>query len=113
MPTGTSPQRRRRPATTPEAREQQLIALAVDTVEERMRTGKASAQEYVHFLKLATEREQLEREKLRNENQLRLAQIDQMASNARLEETYKNALEAMRSYQGVTETQEPVHHGDF
>lgn len=97
---GSTQSHRRRPATTPEAREQQMIALAVDSVEERMRSGKASAQEYVHFLKLATEREQLEREKLRKENQLREAQIEQMASSARVEELYKTALEAMRAYGG-------------
>ena len=39
------------PAMSEEAREKQMIALAVDSVEERMRTGKASASEYVYYLK--------------------------------------------------------------
>lgn len=93
---------RRRPATTPEAREQQMIALAVDAVEKRIRKGTASAQELTHYLKLASSREQLEQEKLRKENQLREAQIEQMASAARVEELYKSALEAMRAYGGQT-----------
>jgi len=106
-PKASSPKpRRRAPAPTPEAREKQMIALAVDSVEERMRSGKASAQEYVHFLKLATEKEELEKEKLRKENQLREAQIEQMASNARVEELYKSALDAMRAYGG----QEPIEY---
>lgn len=91
---------RRRPATTPEAREQQLIALAVDAVEARIRKGTASAQELTHFLKLASSREQLEQEKIRKDNLLREAQIEQLASGARVEELYKEALEAMRAYGG-------------
>jgi NCAIR mutase (PurE)-related protein len=77
-----------------------MIALAVSSVEERMRSGKASAQEYVHYLKLASSREQLEQEKLRKENLLREAQIEQMAAQARSEETYRQALDAMRAYTG-------------
>jgi len=100
---------RRRPATTPEAREQQLIALAVDEVEKRMRSGRASAQEYVHFLKLASSREALEQEKIRHENLLKEAQIEQMASNARLETVYAEALEAMRRYSGQTHETSDFH----
>src|SRR5690242_8296071 len=91
---------RRRPATTPEAREQQMIALADALAERQLREGTASAQVITHYLKLGTTREQLEQEKLRKENQLREAQIEQMASAARVEELYKSALEAMRAYGG-------------
>jgi chorismate synthase len=93
---------RRRPATTPEAREQQMIALADALAERQLREGTASAQVITHYLKLGTTREQLEQEKLRKENLLREAQIDQMASAARIEELYSKALDAMRSYGGQT-----------
>ena len=99
---------RRRPATTPQAREQQMIALAVDAVEKRIRNGTASAQELTHYLKLASSREELEQEKLRKENQLREAQIEQLASAARVEELYKSALEAMRAYGGQTSADDHV-----
>ena len=36
--------RRRRPATTPEARENEMIALAHDLAEEQIRAGHASSQ---------------------------------------------------------------------
>lgn len=42
------------PATTPEARENQLIALAVDLAEKQMREGTASAQVITHYLKLGS-----------------------------------------------------------
>lgn len=97
---------RRRPATTPEAREQQMIALADALAEKQLREGTASAQVITHYLKLGTSREQLEQEKLRKENQLREAQIEQMASSARVEELYKEALEAMRAYGGQVQVDE-------
>lgn len=95
-----NPTPRRRPATTPEARERQMIALADQLAEKQLREGTASAQVITHYLKLGTSREQLEQEKLRKENALREAQISQMESAARVEELYRQALEAMRSYGG-------------
>lgn len=96
----SEPAPRRRPATTPESREQQMIALADALAERQLREGTASAQVITHYLKLGTSREQLEQEKLRWENQLKSAQIEQMASAAKIEELYSKALEAMSSYQG-------------
>ncbi len=89
------------PALTTEAREQQLISLAVDCVEQRMLNGTASAQEYVHFLKLATTKQQLELEKIRNENELLKAKKEALESSKRTDEMYSKAIAAMRSYTGV------------
>ena len=55
-----SPRKKRRPALSPEARENQLIALAVDLVEQRLIDGTASSQETTHFLKLGSTKNQLE-----------------------------------------------------
>lgn len=77
-----------------------MIALADALAEKQLREGTASAQVITHYLKLGTTREQLEQEKLRKENMLREAQIEQMASAARVEELYSKALDAMRSYSG-------------
>lgn len=103
-----SPGKQRAPALTPEARENQLIALAVDCVEERMRTGKASAQEYIHFLKLATTKEQLEVEKLRRENELLVAKRESLEASNRMEELYTAAMAAMKSYSGTSEDENPA-----
>lgn len=90
----------RPPATTPDGRERQLIAAAVDLAEEQIRSGTASAQVITHFLKLATVREKLEQKRLENENRLLEAKVESLASAARVEELYKNALAAMKSYAG-------------
>jgi hypothetical protein len=96
--------RKSRPATTPEAREQQLVALAYDLAEKQMRDGSASSQVITQFLKLGSSREYLEQEKLRVENELGKAKVEAMASAKRVEELYGKALNAMRSYAG----QEPL-----
>lgn len=93
-------QTRRRPATTPEGQENQLVSLAYDAVEKRIRDGNASAQELVHFLKLGSTRERLEQERLQRENLLLAAKVEAMASASRIEELYKGAIDAMRSYSG-------------
>ena len=66
----TEPTTKRRPALTPEAREKQLIALAVDLAEKQLIEGTASAQVISHFLKLGSSKETLEKEKLEEENKL-------------------------------------------
>lgn len=93
---------RHRPATTPEARENQMVALAVDLVEKQLREGTASSQVISHYLKLGSSREKLEQERLAGENRLIEAKIDQLASAKRIEDLMGEALNAMRSYKGET-----------
>lgn len=92
--------KKRRPALTPEARENQMIALAVDLAEKQLMEGTASSQVITHYLKLATTRERLEKEKLEKENELLKAKTEAIESAKRVEELYSNALKAMRSYRG-------------
>jgi hypothetical protein len=90
----------RPPATTPDGRERQLIAAAYDLAEEQMRDGSATAQVITHFLKLGTEREKLERQRLVGENQLLEAKVKSIASSSKSAELYEKALAAFTSYKG-------------
>lgn len=92
--------KRMRPALTPEAREQQLVALAVDLVEQQLLDGTASSQVITHYLKLGSIREKLEREKLEEENKLLRAKVDAIKSAEKQEELYAQALKAMSRYSG-------------
>lgn len=92
---------RRPPATTPEAREQQLIALAVDEAERQMRVGEASSQVITHFLKLGSSREQKEQRRMELEAELLVKKVDAMDSAKRVEELYDEAIRAMRNYGGM------------
>lgn len=98
--TSTTETNRRRPALTPEARESQMIAYAMDLVEQRLLDGTASSQETTHFLKLATARSRIEQERLELENQLIKAKTEQIQSQKHVEELYAEAIKAMREYGG-------------
>ncbi len=89
-----------RPALTPEARENQMIALAMDLVEERLRNGTASSQETTHFLKLATRSEKINQQLAEKDLELKEAKRQAIQSQARIEELYANALKAMQRYSG-------------
>lgn len=91
---------KRRPALTPEARENQMIALAVDLAEKQLMEGTASSQVITHFLKLGSSKAELEREKLAMENELIRAKTESIQSQKKMEEVYLNALNAMKRYSG-------------
>lgn len=93
-------QPRRRPATTPKARENQLVALAVELAEKQLSDGTASAQVITHYLKLGSSREKLEQERLIRENELLVAKVEGLASQAKVEEMYRDAISAFKSYSG-------------
>lgn len=87
-------------ATTPEGRENQLVADAFDLAQRQLREGTASAQVISHFLKMGSTREQLEQERLKRENILLEAKAESMESAKNMEVLYVNAIAAMRSYSG-------------
>ena len=92
--------KRRRAASTPEGRENQLIGYAVDLVEQRLLNGTASSQEVTHFLKLGSSKARLEREKMLRENELLRAKTESIQSAKKIEELYQDAMKAMRDYRG-------------
>lgn len=96
----SKPVRDIKPALTPEARENQLISLAVDLAEKQLLEGTASSQVITHYLKLGSMREQVEREKLRRENELLAAKAEAVKAADRRDELYKEAINAMRRYSG-------------
>ena len=99
-PASTTTRRAPRPATTPEARENQLISMAIDLVEQRLIDGTASSQETTHFLKLASSKARIEKEKLELENELIKAKTESIQSSKRIEELYIDAINAMKRYSG-------------
>lgn len=104
--TNNSSTKKRRPALTPEARENQLIALAVDLVEKRLIEGTASSQETTHFLKLASSKARIEKEILERQKDLITARTEALQSQKRVEELYAEAIKAMRRYSGQGDNNE-------
>ena len=89
-----------RPALTPEARENQLISLAVDLAEKQLREGTASSQVITHYLKLGSTKERIEKEILEKQKDLIDAKTQNLKSIERQEQMYADALRAFRGYSG-------------
>ena len=87
-----------RPALTPEARENQMISLAMDLSEQQLRNGTASSQLITEFVKRGSTKARLEQEILEEQKELIEAKTQSLQSAQRIEELYANALDAMRNY---------------
>ena len=96
----SEPVKKIRPALTPEARENQMISLAVDLAEKQLQEGTASSQVITHELKLGSMREKLGREKLAEENKLLRAKTKSIEEAADMKDLYVNAIKAMARYSG-------------
>ncbi len=111
--TSKDTQKKMRPAITPEARENQMIALAVDLAEKQLIEGTASSQVITHYLKLATTKEKIEREILEKQKELIVAKTENLQSAKKIEELYSNALKAMQNYSGQTCSMEDDEDDDY
>jgi len=95
--------RRQAPGKTIQSRENQIIRLAYDLAEKRIKNGTATSQEVTHFLKTGSIVTQLEKAKLEKENELLKAKTEALQSQKRVEELYANAMKAFRTYSGQEE----------
>ena len=96
-----------RPAISPEARENQMISLAMDLAEQQLRDGTASSQLITEFVKRGSTKARLEKEILKEQKEFMAAKTESIQSAKRVEELYANALNAMRRYSGQGEEDEP------
>lgn len=104
----TIPTQRSRRARSLERREDQLIALAYDLVEERIRNGTATSQETVEFLRRGSTKARLEKEIMEENVKYLKARTEAMESAKRVEELYGEAMKAFRSYQGTPEGKDEI-----
>lgn len=98
--TPSNPSPRNRPALDPDARQNQLIALAVDCAEKQLRDGTASSQVITYYLKQSSREMQLKIEQQEEEIKLLRAKTEQLKSEKRSEELIEEALKAFKNYAG-------------
>ena len=89
-----------RTALTPEARENQLMSLATDLVEQRLRDGTASSQEVSTIIRLCSTKARLENEILELNKKLIAAKTEAVESSKDLKQMYQDAVKAMKRYSG-------------
>ena len=109
----TKPKKREPKALTPEARENQLIALAYDRAEQRLRDGTATSQEITHFLRLGSSREKLEQEFTKEKIEPSKAKKEMCESAKHIEELYTKAIDAMKLYGGYGGTEDGTEEDVF
>lgn len=91
---------KRKKALSPEARENQMIAYATNLAEKQLREGTASSQVIVHYLKLGSSKERLEKQLLSEQVKLAEAKTELIQSTQKIEQLYSDAIDAMRRYTG-------------
>lgn len=91
-------ERESRAALTPEARESQLVNLAVELAEQQLRDGTASAAVMTHFLKLGTKKEHLERQILEKQSALIEAKASSLNKDKDSDSLAREAIEALKGY---------------
>lgn len=96
------------PGRTIESREGQIISLAYDLVEERIRKKTATSQEVTQFIKAGSVQAQLEKQKFIKEIELLTAKTESLKSQKNVEKLYKNAMVAFKSYSGQEVTEEDL-----
>lgn len=97
-----------RPAKTPEARENQLISMAWDRMEERVANGTATGGELLQIVKMGSMKERLDREMTAKKIELMQAKKEALESAKRIEELYGEAITAFRRYNGIFHDEDDV-----
>lgn len=88
------------PQMTPQAMENQLVAMAYESARNRIANGTASAQEIVYFLKLGSPRSKFELANLEAQNRLLEAKTESIETEKNVEVLYNDVVKAMRVYSG-------------
>jgi len=98
--TNENPPRRTRKALTEEAREKQMISLAVNLAEEQLKNGTASSQIITHYLKLGSTKEKIEQDLLKQQAELAKAKVENLKIMRNTEKLAEDAIKAMLTYRG-------------
>lgn len=104
--------RRSRHASTVEGYEDQMISLAMRRAEEKLRDGTASNSMILHFLKLGSTKERLEKEMLTEQIELTKAKTEAVRSAKEMQSLYDEAIKVFKEYNGQS-TDEEVEGGEL
>lgn len=88
-------------SSTPEGRENELIDMAYNEVARRIANHEATSAELVHFLRMGSEKERLERSKIESEMELQRAKTVAIEEGRSMEAIAAEAIAAFKRYSGV------------
>ena len=93
--------RRRSPAKTPEERETLLISKSLNLIERQIEDGSVSSTVLAIYAKAGTERDRLEKDRLRNENEVLKKKVETMEAAVDVKNLMVDALDAFKGYSGA------------
>lgn len=105
-PVETPTERREPPAFTVEGRFDQLVSLAVDLAEERLRDKSASNQLISEIIRYGSQKEKLTREKIQMETQMLAAKADALRAQETSAQLLQEAMKAMTEYSPTRDDEE-------
>lgn len=82
-------------------------------VEQRIENGTASSQETTYFLKMGSQKERCELEKLKSENELLKEKTNSLKKEQLTLEMFEEAMKKMSRYQGHFEESEEDEEDDY
>lgn len=98
--------RRRSHAKTPEERESILIAKSLNLIERQIDDGTVSSTVLSIYAKAGTERDRLEKERLRNENDVLRKKLETMEAAIDVKNLMEDALNAFKGYSGQSDDED-------
>lgn len=100
------PKQKLKPVRSNEARENQMINLAINLAEQQLMNGTATSQVITHYLKLGSTKERIEKEILEKQKELLVAKTEALRSSQRLEELYSKAIDSLKTYSGRADNED-------
>lgn len=88
------------PSISPEVDKRRMRSLAMSNLINRLEDGTATSQMISLAMSISSEKEDMELEKLKNENALLVAKREALESQKASEEAFNEALEAFKQYSG-------------
>lgn len=98
--------RKQAPAKNEVSRENQLISLADELAEKKLRDGTASNQLILHYINAGSPKRRLEIQKLEEENKLLRAKTEAIQNGQDMRVLLEDALTAFRRYSGNPDSDE-------
>lgn len=94
------PPKRRSPAKTPEEREAILVSKSLKLIERQIDDGTISSTVLSIYAKAGTERDRLEKDRLRGENEVLRKKVESMEAAIDVKNLMGEALNAFKGYSG-------------
>lgn len=90
------------PASTVEAREEEMVNLATNLAEQKLRDGTATSALILHYLKAGSVKERKQVQILSKQEELISAKTESLQLDRKKEDLYEDVISSLKDYRGET-----------